>query len=71
MSVAQILIGVAGLEFANQESATAMEEIVKELVAYDKKQQERLKKLTALERAGVDNWEGYDKAMRELHEEEE
>jgi hypothetical protein len=27
-------------------------------------------KLAALEAAGVDNWEGYDEAMRTLHEEE-
>jgi hypothetical protein len=31
----------------------------------------RNRKLEALEEAGVDNWEGYDEAMRSLHEEEE
>ena len=29
------------------------------------------KKLEALESAGVDNWEGYDEAMRIMHEGEE
>jgi hypothetical protein len=31
----------------------------------------RLKKLHALEAAGVDNWEGYDYAMQELSEDDE
>lgn len=35
------------------------------------KAQERLKKLDALEAMGVDNWQGYDEAMRELYSEDD
>jgi hypothetical protein len=31
----------------------------------------RIEKLDALEAAGVDNWEGYDEVMRELHAEDD
>lgn len=71
MSIAKILIPAAALEFSNKESAELMEQIIKDLVEHDKKQQERLKKLQALESAGVDNWEGYEECMRELHRSEE
>lgn len=32
---------------------------------------EKAEKLDALERAGVDNWQNYDEAMRILHDREE
>lgn len=71
MTIAAILMDFASLEFATKEGADAATEIVERLVAYDKKQRERLKKLQALEAGGVDNWEGYDEVMRELHNAEE
>lgn len=35
------------------------------------KAEDRLKKLDALEANGVDNWEGYDEAMRSIADEDE
>jgi len=68
MSITRTLLQLASLEFATEESAILAKQCIKEIVAHDKKQRERLKRLQALEAYGVDNWEGYDEAIRFLHD---
>lgn len=71
MTIAKLLLPLAELEVATKEQVTTLEETIKAIIEYDKKLQERLNKLKMLEKHGVDNWEGYDVAMRELYGEEE
>lgn len=70
-TLASTLLKLADVECHNKESVDILTSVMKEVLEHDKKQQERLKKLQALEAAGVDNWEGYDVAMRQLYNDEE
>ena len=70
-NIATILLDLASVECTTKEGVETLETVIKQITAHYKKQQERLDKLIALEAAGVDNWEGYDVAMRSLYSEED
>lgn len=46
-------------------------EVIEELEKKIKRLEDRSFKLSCLENAGVDNWDGYSYAMEEYHKEEE
>lgn len=59
------------IETLYHESAWDLAEKVVDLEDKVQELEEADRKLTALEAAGVDNWEGYGHAMRVLHGEED
>lgn len=71
MTIASILMSLAEVDCVTKKDADILEDVIKQAVEYDKKRQARIDKLQALEAAGVDSWEGYDIAMRELYGEDE
>lgn len=56
--------------FAHKDEIDVSIKTIEKLEAENKKLRERDRWLDALEAAGVDNWEGYDKALEILREEQ-
>jgi hypothetical protein len=62
---------VAALQAEGSELSIAAMKLLVQMDQEREQNQDRLDKLDALERGGVDNWEWYDDCMEQLREDED